>query len=158
MELVPDSQDVCKGGVQEGASVADTSDWCSGRSRNPPNSWCEEEKSNLKQDSCVAGEKVEKQEGWAEEQKGGAEDTCDCDSKSHSVPWSRTGVQETCCHEEQSRTEREVEAGKQSGKVQGDGQHWTTGGEPLVGVEARGEGAAPRAMREPRFEEPRVER
>ena len=76
MEQAPNSQDVGSGAVQEGESVADTSDWYSGWSRNTPNNWCEEEKSNLKHDTCGAGEKVEKQEGWVEEQKGGAEDTC----------------------------------------------------------------------------------
>ena len=78
-------------------------------------------------DTCGAGEKVEKQEGWVEEQKGGAEDTCDCDSESH----SRAGAQETCSHDEsKAGQEREVEAEKQSGKVQGDGQHCTTGVSP----------------------------
>ena len=49
-----------------------TSDWCSGWSRSPQNSWNEEEKS-LMHDTCGAGEQVqrEQQEGWAEEQKGG---------------------------------------------------------------------------------------
>ena len=50
--------------------------------------------------TCGAGEQDEKeqQEGWAEEQRGGGEDTCDCDSESHSVPWSRAGT-ETCSHD-----------------------------------------------------------
>ena len=62
-------------------------------------------------DTCGAGEKVEKQEGWVEEQKGGAEDTSDCDSESHSIPWSRAGAQETCTHDEsRAGQEREVEA------------------------------------------------
>ena len=53
MEQVPDSQDVGSGAAQEGESVADTSDWCSGWSRSPPNSWHEEEeKSNLMHGTC----------------------------------------------------------------------------------------------------------
>ena len=40
------------------------------------------------------------EDGWAEERKGGGEDTCDCDSESHSIPWSRAGAQEKCSHDE----------------------------------------------------------
>ena len=59
-------------------------------------------------------------------------DTCDCDSESHSIPWSRAGAQETCSHDEsKAGQERGEEAKEQSGKVQGGGQHCTTGGEPL---------------------------
>ena len=47
VEQVPDSQDVGSGVAQDGENVADTSHWCSGWSRSPPNSWYEEEKSNL---------------------------------------------------------------------------------------------------------------
>ena len=88
MELVPDSQDVGSGAAPEGESVADTSDWCSGWSRSPQNSWCEAEKSNLVHDTRGAGEQDEReqQEGWP-----GAEDTCDCDSESRSIPWSTVG-------------------------------------------------------------------
>ena len=77
----------------------DTSDWCSEWSRSPQSSWHEAEKSNLKHDMCGAGEQDEReqQDGWAEEQKGGGEDTCDCDSESHSIPWSRVGK---CSHDE----------------------------------------------------------
>ena len=169
MELDPDSRDLCSGAVQEGESVADTSDWYSGWSRNPPNSWCEEEKSNLIHDTCGAGEQVERnqQEGWAEEQKGGAEDTWDCDR--HSNPWNRAeGTGDVQPRREQNRR-GEVEAEQQSGKVQGDGQHWTTGGEPLLGWKhgekvnwASGVKEMGRQLRvpcdEPRFEQPRVER
>ena len=107
-------------GCTEGESVADTSDWCS---------WNEEEKSNQKHDTCGAGEQDEReqQDGWAVEQKGGGEDTCDCGSESHSIPWSRAGAQEKCSHDEsKAGWEREVEAEKQGGRVQGDDQHWTT--------------------------------
>ena len=113
MEQVPDSQDVGSGAAQEGESVADTSDWCSGWSRSPPNSWHEEEKSNLMHGACGAGEQDEREqeEGWAEEQRGGGEDTCDCDSESHSIPWSRAGARETCSHDwSKAGQEREVEA------------------------------------------------
>ena len=66
--------------------------------------------------------------------RGGGEDTCDCDSESHGIPWSRAGARETCSHDgSKARQEREVEAEKQSGKVQGDGQHCTYGGEPHWG-------------------------
>ena len=60
-----------------------------------------------------AGEQGEReqQEGWAEEQRGGGEDTCDCDSESHSTPWSRAGARETCSHDgSKAGQEREVEA------------------------------------------------
>ena len=121
MELVPDSRDVFSG-AQEGERVANTSDWCSGWSKNPQNSWCEEEKSNLKHDTCGAGEQVEReqQKGRAEEQEGGAEDTCGCDSESHSKPWSREGARERCSHDgSKAGQEREVGAEWQKGKVQG---------------------------------------
>ena len=45
VDHVPDSQDVGSGAAQEVESVADTSDWCSGWTRSPQNSWYEEEKS-----------------------------------------------------------------------------------------------------------------
>ena len=104
VEQAPDSQDVGSGAVPEGESVADTSDWCSEWSRSPQNSWNEEEKSNQKHDTCGAGEQDEReqQDGRAVEQKGGDEDTCDCDSE----------------------TQYPVEQG---GRVQGDDRHWTTG-------------------------------
>ena len=75
MELVPDSRDVCSGAVQEGESVADTSDWYSGWSRNPPNRWCEAEKSNLMHDMCGAGEQDEReqQEGYGQHCTTGGE-------------------------------------------------------------------------------------
>ena len=168
MELVPDSQDVGSG---EGESVADTSDWCSEWSRSPQNRWNEEEKSNQKHDMCGAGkDERNQQEGGAGEQKGGAEDTCDCDSVSHSIPWSRAGAQEKCSHDEnKAGWEREVEAEWQGGKVQGDDQHCTTGGGPLSvwkhGVRekgALGEKEVERQLHvpcgEPRFEEPQVEK
>ena len=73
-----------------------------------------------------------------------------------SIPWSRTGVQAKCNHDEnKAGWEREVEW---QGEVQGDGQHCTTGGGPLsvwkhgvrekggAGREGGGEAAA-RAMR-----------
>ena len=44
------------------------------------------------------------------------------------------GAQETCSHDgSKAGQEREVEAKWQCGKVKGDGQHWTTGGEPPLG-------------------------
>ena len=172
MEQAPDSQDFGSGAVPEGESVADTSDWCCEWSRSPQNSWNEDEKSNQKHDTCGAGEQDEKeqQDGWAEEQKGCGEETCDCDSENHSIPWSRAGAQEKCSHDEnKAGWEREVEAEKQGGKVQGDDQHWTTGGEPLSVWKhrARVKGAlrekeVGRQLRvpfdEPQFEEPRVEK
>ena len=118
MELVPDSQDVGNGAAPEGESVADTSDWCSEWSRSPQNRWNEEEKSNQKHDMCGAGEQDERnqQEGWAEDQEGGTEDTCDCDSESHSILWSRAGAQEKCSHDEsKAGQEREVEASRVGG-------------------------------------------
>ena len=66
-------------------------------------------------------------------------------------------MQEKCSYDEsKAGWEKEVEALWQRGKVQGDGQHCTTGGGPFV--EARGDGeegvgregggeAAARAMR-----------
>ena len=50
---------------------------------------------------CRVGEQGERdrQEGWAEGQRGGGESTCDCDSESHSNPWSRAEARETCSHE-----------------------------------------------------------
>ena len=168
VELVPDSQDVGSGAAPEGESVADTSDWCSEWSRSPQNRWNEEEKSNQKHDMCEAGEQDERNQQEAGEQKGGAEDTCDCDSESHSIPWSRAGVQEKCSHDEsKAGWEKEVEALWQSGKVQGDGQHCTTGGGPLSvwkhGVTekgALGEREVERQLHvpcgEPRFEGPQV--
>ena len=46
-------------------------------------------------DTCGAGEQDEReqQEGWAEKQRGGGEDTCDCDSEIRSIPWSTGDVQ-----------------------------------------------------------------
>ena len=73
-------------------------DWCSEWNRSPQNRWNEEEKSNQKHDMCEAGEQDERNQQEAGEQKGGAEDTCDCDSESHSIPWSRAGVQEKYSH------------------------------------------------------------
>ena len=90
--------------------------------KSPQNRWNEEEKSNQKHDMCEAGEQDERNQQEAGEQKGGAEDTCDCDSESHSIPWSRARVQEKYSHDE-SKTGWERE-------VQGDGQHCTTGGGP----------------------------
>ena len=87
-------------------------------------------------DMCGAGEQGEgeQQEGWAEKQKGGGENTCDCDSESHSNQWSRAEARETCSHDESKvGWEREVEAERQGGKLKGDGQHCTPGGEPLLG-------------------------
>ena len=139
-EQAPGSQDVGSGATQKGESVVDTSDWCSDWSRTPQNSWNEKEKSNQKHDTCGAGEQVERnqQEGWAEEQRGVGEDTCDCDGECHRNLWSRAGAQEKCSHDENKNRgwEREVEAEKQGGRVQGDNQHCTTGGEPQSGGEA----------------------
>ena len=78
--------------------------------RSPQNRWDEEEKGNQKHDMCEAGEQDERHQPEAGEQKGGAEDTCDCDSESHSVPWSRAGVQEKYNHDESAGRGREVEA------------------------------------------------
>ena len=171
MEQAPDSQDVGNGAAPVGESVADVSDWCSEWSRSPQSSWNKEEKSNQKHDTCGAGEQdeSEQQDGWAEEQKGGGEDTCDCDSESHSIPWSRAGAQEKCSHDESvAEWESEVEVEKQGGREQGGDQHRTTGGElPSVwkhGVRekgALGEKEVEKQLHvpcdEPRFEEPRVE-
>ena len=78
---------------------------------------------------CEAGEQDERNQQEAGEQKGGAEDTCDCDIQSHSIPWSRAGVQEKYSHDEsKAGWEKGVESLCQSGKVQGDGQHCMTGG------------------------------
>ena len=93
-----------------------------GGERSSQESWNEEEKSNQKHDTCGAGEQDEReqQDGWVEEQKGGGEDTCDCDSESHSIPWSRAGAQEKCSHDEsKAGLEREVGAEKHGGRVQG---------------------------------------
>ena len=74
-----------------------------------------------------------RQEGWAGEQSGD-ENTCDCDSESHSNPWSRAGARETCSHDGNTTgQEREVEAVRQGEKVKGDGQHCTPKGEPQSG-------------------------
>ena len=81
---------------------------------------------------CEAGEQDERNQQEAGEQKGRAEDTCDYDSESHSIPWSRAGVQEKCSHDvNKAGWEREVEAEWQGGREQEDDQHCTTGGEPL---------------------------
>ena len=135
MEQAPNSQDVGSGAEEE-ESVADTSDWCSEWSRSPLSSWHEAEKSNLKHDS-----EREQQDGWVEEQKGGGEDTCDCDSESHSIPWSRVGAAATS----KAGQEREVEAELQGGRVQGDDH--TIRGEAPIGVEARSEGEGGRWAR-----------
>ena len=112
----------------------------------------------------------EQQEGWAEEQRGGGENIGDCDSESHSIPWSRVGARETCSHDGSKAGEkREVEAEQQSAKVQGDDQHCSPGSEPLLGWKhevwvkgAKGVKERERQLREPcdepRFEDPRVER
>ena len=121
MELVPDSQDIGSGAAPKGESVADTSGTVSGAEK-PTTRWNEEEKSNQKHDMCEAGEQDERNQQEDGEQKGGAEDTCDCDSESHSIPWSRAWVQEKYSHDE-SKTGWERE-------VQGDGQYCTTGGGP----------------------------
>ena len=92
-------------------------------------SWHEAEKSNLMHDTSGAGEQGEReqQEGWAEERRGGGEDTCDCDSECHNIPWSGAGARETCSHNgSKAKEEREVEAEQQSGKVKGDGR-WKHG-------------------------------
>ena len=116
------------GAAPEGESVADTSDWCSKWSRSPQNSWNEEEKSNQKHDTCGAGEQDEReqQDGWAEEPV----------TVTMRVTASR-GAERG--HRRSAATtrakldgEREVEAEKQCGRVQGDDQHCTTGCEPLV--------------------------
>ena len=90
-------------------------------SRSPQNRWNEEEKSSQKHDMCEAGEQDERNQQEAGEQNGIAEDTCDCDSESHSVPWSTATTNES-----RAGREREVEAQWQSG----EGQHCTTGGGP----------------------------
>ena len=168
MELDPDSQHVGSGAAPEGENVADTSDWCSEWSRSPQNRWNEEEKSSQKHDMCEAGEQDERNQQEAGEQKGGAEDTCDCDSESHSISWSRARVQEKYSHDEsKAGREREVGAQWQSGKVQEDGQHCTTGGGPQSvwkhGVReevALGEMEVERQLHvpcgEPQFEGPQV--
>ena len=67
------------------------------------------EKSSLTHSTCGVAEQGERkqQEGWAEEQS-----TCDCDSESHSNPWSRAEARETCIHDgTKAGEEREVEVG-----------------------------------------------
>ena len=64
MEQAPDSQDVGSGAAQKEESVADTSDWCSEWSRSPLSSWHEADRSNLKHDTCGAGEQDERETGW----------------------------------------------------------------------------------------------
>ena len=70
-------------------------------------------------DTGGAGEQGEReqQKGWPEEQRGCCEDTCDCDSESHTLPWSTAGARETRNHDG-SKAGEEVEA-EQSGKVKG---------------------------------------
>ena len=65
--------------------------------QKPTNSCREAEKSKLTHGMCWVGEQGERerQEGWAEGQRGGG-----CDSESHSNPWSRAGARETCSHDE----------------------------------------------------------
>ena len=46
----------------------------------------------------------EQQEGWAEEQRGGGEDTCDCGSESHSIPEQSGGTGDVQPRREQSQT------------------------------------------------------
>ena len=52
-----------------------------------------------------------------EEQNGGGENTYDCDSESHSNPWSRAEARETCSHDgSKVGQKREVEAERQGGR------------------------------------------
>ena len=80
-----------------------------GGAEGPPNSWHEAEKSSLTHGTCGVAEQGEReqQEGWAEEQRGGGEDTCDCD-RGHGRREPRR---------EQSRR------GAAEWKVKRDGQH-----------------------------------
>ena len=119
VELVPDSQDVGSEAAPEGESVADTSDWCS---RSPQNRWNEEEKSNQKHDMCEAGEQDERNQQEAGEQKGVLRTPVTVTVR------VTVSVEQSDSHDEsKAGREREVEAQWQSGKVQGDGQHCTTG-------------------------------
>ena len=106
------------------------------------NSWCEEKKSNLKHDTCGAGENVEKQEGWVEEQNGGGDNTCNSDSESHSNLWSRVEARETCSHDgNKVGWEMEVEAEQQGGWGAGRWPALHAWGRAAIGVEARSEWA-----------------
>ena len=47
---------------------------------------------SLMHGKCGVGEQSEReQQGWAKEQRGGGENTCDCDSESHSKPVEQSG-------------------------------------------------------------------
>ena len=122
-----------------------------------------------KHDMCVAGEQDERnqQEGLGN-RRAVLRTPVTLTSESHSIPWSRAGVQKKCSHDEhKAGWEREVEAEWQGGREQEDDQHCTTGGGPLSmwkhGVRekgALGEKEVERQLHvpcgEPRFEEPRV--
>ena len=77
---------------------------------------------------------------------------------SHNIPWSRVGARKTCSHDgSKAREEREVEAEQQGGKVKGDGQHCSPGGEPQSGWKHGVSLNGAQGVREVE-EEPRVER